>query len=152
MTGVQTCALPIYLKGLKIYFEQKKCLHLLKAQPSILKDIVNRTTVQRGYGVHMSEPIKVQAEIYLRDWLLEKKGDGEDGNDKLNLHSILSIPLLKELIAYDKDGNFDRAIAFMLCILHTHENYHIDLEAQYDYGLGDKFWRTSHFKKRKVNF
>ncbi len=76
----------------------------------------------------------------------------EDGNDKLNLHSILSIPLLKELIAYDKDGNFDRAIAFMLCILHSHENYNIDLEAQFDYGMGDKFWRTSHFKRRKVRF
>tara|TARA_R110000787_G_scaffold153516_4_gene267437 strand:+ start:7872 stop:9890 length:2019 start_codon:yes stop_codon:yes gene_type:complete len=140
------------LKGLKIYFEQRKCLHLLKAQPSILKDIVNRSTVSRGYGVHMSQPIKIQAEIYLRDWLLEKRADGEDGNDKLNLHSILSLPLLKELISYDKEGNFDRAIAFMLCILHTHENYHIDLEAQFDHGLGDKFWRTNHFKRRKATF
>tara|TARA_R110002050_G_scaffold116946_1_gene233604 strand:- start:30891 stop:32906 length:2016 start_codon:yes stop_codon:yes gene_type:complete len=139
------------LKGLKIYFEQKKCLHLLKAQPGILKDIVNRSTVARGYGVHMSEPIKVQAEIYLRDWLLEKRADTDEG-DQLNLHSILSIPLLKELIAYDKNGNFDRAIAFMLCILHSHENYQIDLEAQFDYGVGDKFWRTSHFKKRKMSF
>ena len=114
-----------------------------------MKDIVNRSTVSRGYGVHMSEPIKIQAEIYLRDWLLEKRADTDEG-DKLNLHSILSIPLLKELISYDKQGNFDRAIAFMLCILHSHENYHIDLESQFDYGQSDKFWRTNHFKKRKV--
>jgi len=40
----------------------------------------------------------------------------------------------------------------MLCILHTHENYNIDLESQFDYGLKDKFWRTSLFKKRKVRF
>ena len=50
------------------------------------------------------------------------------------------------------EGNFSLATTFMLCILHSHENYHIDLEAQFDYGLGDKFWRTSHFKKRKVRF
>jgi len=83
--------------------------------------------------------------------VIRKRADTDKG-DKLNLHSILSIPLLKELIAYDKDGNFDRAISFMLCILHSHENYNIDLEAQFDYGMGDKFWRTSLFKRRKVGF
>tara|TARA_B100001094_G_scaffold332806_1_gene406614 strand:+ start:468 stop:2483 length:2016 start_codon:yes stop_codon:yes gene_type:complete len=140
------------LKGLKIYFEQKKSLHLLKEQPNILKDIVNRTTVSRGYGVHMSEPIKVQCELYLRDWLLEKRADGQ-GGDQLNLHTIYSIPLIQELIAYDhKEGNFDRAISFMLCVLHSHENYNVDLEGKYDFNMGDKFWSSSLFKKRKKSF
>jgi hypothetical protein len=97
----------------------------LKEQPGIIKNIVANSKTHRGYGIHMSEPIKRQAEIYLRDWLLEKRGDGEDGEHKLNLHSIYSIPLLKELIAYTKDGNFDRVIAMMLCMLHSHENYNV---------------------------
>ena len=139
------------LKGLKIYFEQKKSLHLLKEQPSILKDIVKTSAVQRGYGIHMSEPIKRQAEIYLRDWLLEKRGDGENDEGILNLHRIYSVPLIKELISYNKDGNFDRAIALMLCILHSHENYKIDLDDKFSEELTDPFWRKNLFQKRRSN-
>lgn len=119
------------LKGLKIYFEQKKCLNLLKEQPTILSDIIKNSKVSRGYGIHMTAGIKSQAEIYLRDWLLEERGEDADGNKILNLHTIYSIPLIQELIAYDpKQGNFDRAIAFMCTILHSHENHKIIVEHQ----------------------
>jgi hypothetical protein len=118
------------LKGFKIYLEQKKSLHLLKEQPGIIKDIVKSSTTNRGYGIHMSEPIKRQAEIYLRDWLLTKKADTEGENTKYNLHSIYSIPLLQELIAYTVKGNYDRVIAFMLCILHEHENFNITVKKE----------------------
>ena len=130
------------IKGLKIYFEQKKCLHLLKEQPKILKDIVKDSTTQRGYGIHMSEPIKRQCEIYIRDWLLTKKCDS-DGveTEQLNLHSIYSIPLLQELIAYDsKQGNFDRVISFALCILHENENYHVRVDSAKEKKFKEAFW------------
>jgi len=122
------------VKGLKIYFEQKKCLHLLKEQPSIIADLVKNSKVQRGYGIHMTTGIKTQSEIYLRDWLLEERGEKEDGSKILNLHTIYSIPLLQELIAYDsKHGNFDRAISFMVTILHSHENHKIKVQAQFSH-------------------
>ena len=121
------------VKGLKIYFEQKKCLHLLKEQPSIIADLVKKSKVQRGYGIHMTSGIKTQAEIYLRDWLLEPKGEDENGKPVLNLHGINSIPLLQELIAYDSNqGNFDRAIALMVTILHSHENHKIQVTSQHN--------------------
>ncbi len=120
------------LKGLKIYFEQKKCLHLLKPQPSILSDIIKNSKVNRGYGIHMTAGIKAQGEIYVRDWLLEERGDGPNGEKLLNLHTILSIPLLQELIAYDpKHGKFDRAVSFMCTILHSHENHKIQVEESF---------------------
>ena len=120
------------LKGLKIYFEQKKCLHLLKEQPTILSDIIKNSKVARGYGVHMTSGIKTQCEIYLRDWLLEERATDSDGNKILNLHTIYSIPLIQELIAYDsKHGNFDRAISFMCTILHSHENHRVVVEHEY---------------------
>ena len=119
------------VKGLRIYFEQKKCLHLLKEQPTIIADMVKKSRVQRGYGIHMTAGIKTQCEIYLRDWLLEERGENEDGTKILNLHSIYSIPLLQELISYDsKHGNFDRAISFMVTILHSHENHKVRVTAQ----------------------
>lgn len=116
------------LKGFKIYMEQTNNLHLLKQQPKILKDIVESSTVRRGYGIHMSTPIKAQCELYVRDWLLEKRADLEGDKEILGLQTILSIPLLKELIAYTRDGNFDRVIAFMLTLLHEQENYKVMVE------------------------
>jgi hypothetical protein len=142
------------LSGLKTYFQQKKSLGLLKEQPGIIKNIVANSKTHRGYGIHMSEPIKRQAEIYVRDWLLEKRSDGVDGEEKLNLHAIYSIPLLKELIAYTKDGNFDRVIAFMLCMLHSQENYNIRADAVSDAAQSKfNFFRNdrSYFKKRTRN-
>ena len=120
------------VKGLKIHFEQKKCLYLLKEQPSIIADLVKNSKVQRGYGIHMTAGIKTQSEIYLRDWLLEPRGEKEDGTKLMNLHTIYSVPLLQELIAYDsKHGNFDRVISFMVTILHSHENHKIKVDAEY---------------------
>jgi hypothetical protein len=125
------------LKGFKGYFEQKNCLHYLYEQPSIIRDIVKDSKVQRGYGIHMSRGsngssgIKDTCELYLKDWLYTERDD-IDGNKILNLHTIKSIALLKELIAYDITGNFDRVIAFMLCILQTHELHRIHVEELLD--------------------
>ncbi len=121
------CLYENQLKGLKNYFLEKHCLHYLFEQPNnMIKDIIKDSKVQRGYGIHMNRGsqgatgIKDQCEIYLKQWLLEEKQD-INGTKILNLHTILSIPLLKELIAYDREGNYDRVIAFMLCILQAKE-------------------------------
>lgn len=123
------CLYENQLKGLKIYFEQKNSLHYLCEQPAIIKDIVKNSQVNRGYGIHMSEGIKDQCEIYLRQWLYDERDD-VNGIKILNLHTIKSIGLLKELIAYDRECNTDRVIAFMLCILQCKEMHKIHLQEQ----------------------
>jgi hypothetical protein len=95
---------------LKMHFDHMNSLYLLANTPTILKATRN-SSVDRTYGIHMTKSIKEELEIYTRDWLLTPAGDG-----KLNLHYIYSKPLLKELIAYNDDGNFDRVIALMLCV------------------------------------
>ncbi len=126
------CLYENQLKGLKTHFEQKNCLHYLCEQPGIIKDIVKDSKVQRGYGIHMNRGangangIKDQCEIYLRQWLYQERED-INGEKIFNLHTIKSIPLLKELIAYDREGNFDRVIAFMLCILQAKEMHRIHI-------------------------
>lgn len=99
------------VNNLKEYFETKNSLHLLAKSPVILKSTISGHLVNQ-YGLRMSKQIKDELEIYLRDWLLEQVN--EEG--LLNLHFIYSKPLLKELIQYNEDGNFDRAIALMLTI------------------------------------
>lgn len=106
--------------GIKRYFETKRCNYLLHTQPNIIKAISPSSNVNRGYGIHMTKPIKVELEIMTRDWL---KTELEPGI--MQLTKINSIPLLKELIAYDGDRNTDRAIAFMLCILQDTEMHQI---------------------------
>ncbi len=95
---------------LKMHFDHKHTLYLLSSTPTILKATAN-SNVNRTYGIHMTTQIKEELEIYARDWLLTVVE-----GDKLNLHFIYSKPLLKELISYNDTGNFDRVIAFMLCI------------------------------------
>lgn len=121
------------LKNMKGYFEQKNSLHYMWEQPQIIKDIVRDSKVSRGYGIHMqrgqngASGIKDQCEQYLKDWLYTEREE-IDGKKILNLHTIKSIALLKELIAYDIEGNYDRVVAFMLCILQTKELHKIHLD------------------------
>ena len=107
---------------LKMHFEHKNSLHLLARTPTILKS-TEGSKVQRQYGINMTAQIKDELEIYTRDWLLQDAGNG-----KLNLHKIYSIPLIQELIYYNRVGNYDRVIAFMLTICHKLMNHHIKIE------------------------
>lgn len=109
--------------GIKKYFETKYCTHLLHTQPNIIRSISPNSNVQRGYGIHMTKPIKAELEIMVRDWLKEETEPGI-----MQLTKILSIPLLKELIAYDGERNTDRFIAFALCILQDVEMFRIKAE------------------------
>ena len=144
------CLYENQLKGLKTYFEQKNCVHYLYEQPQIIKDIIKDSRVNRGYGIHMNRGtggatgIKDQCELYLRKWIYEEREI--DGQKLLNLYTIKSIPLLKELIAYDRDGNFDRVIAVMLCILQTHELHKIIIESE----LSKPMWDVEPFFKKKL--
>lgn len=108
--------------GLFAHFTTKHCEHLLADQPDIIKDIIKNSTVQRKKGIHMAVGIKDWAELKTRDWLNEEYEPG-----KKNLTKILSEPLLEELISYNREGNFDRVIAFMLVMVYKEEmhNSHV---------------------------
>lgn len=127
------CLYENMLKGFKGYFEQKNCLHYLYEQPGIIRDIVKDSKVQRGYGIHMqrgnngSSGIKDTCELYLKDWLYTERED-IDGKKIFNFHTIKSIALLKELLAYDVEGNYDRAIAAMITILLTKDLHRIHVD------------------------
>jgi len=125
------CLYENQLKGFKNYMAAKNSLQYLWEQPDhMIKDMIKDSKVQRGYGCHMnrgsggSSGIKDMCELYLKDWLYTEKED-INGIKKFNFHYIKSIALLKELIAYDIEGNYDRVIALMLCILQTKELHKI---------------------------
>lgn len=110
-------------KGIFQYFQKQHCEFLLADQPDIINDIIQNSTVQRRKGIHMNTAIKDWAEGRVRDWLIEDRGEG-----KLNLHTILSEPLLEELINYNDTGNFDRVIALMMVMIYKEELHNIKVK------------------------
>lgn len=98
------------IQGFKTHMQNRNCLHLLAKEPTALKK--NKAeAVANVYGWNTNSN-KDELEFYLRDWLFSDAGDG-----KLNLHHIYSVPLLKELEAYNDVGNFDRVISAALLIV-----------------------------------
>jgi hypothetical protein len=117
--------------GLFAHFATKHSEHLLADQPDIIKDIIKDSKVQRKKGIHMAVGIKDWAELKARDWLNEEYEPG-----KKNLTKILSEALLEELISYNRDGNFDRVIAFMLVMVYKEElhNRHVKQTKEEEHG------------------
>lgn len=136
--------------GIKAYFETKNCLHLLHRQPAIIKSISPNSKVDRTFGTHMTAQIKDAIEIMTRDWLKTELSPGV-----LQLTKIYSIPLLKELIGYNKDGNFDRVIAFMLVIMQDLEMHKIVVEEEVQEVAEDTFFTKklfTNFTTKVVNY
>lgn len=115
--------------GIFTYFNNKHCSYLLADQPDIIRDIVGATKVNRSKGCHMTKEIKLWAEGALKEWLEEDIGDG-----KKRLNTILSEPLLQELIKYNNKGNFDRVMALFQLMIYREQLYneqvkqHTDIE------------------------
>lgn len=99
----------------KAYFERRKKLNLLALQPdSVISAAIKNSKVSRVYGIHMNEKLKDAGEKYIKQWLLEERDVDENGKVILNLHTIYDPALLEELILYNRKGNFDRVMSFMM--------------------------------------
>ncbi len=131
---IQSCLYENEKVGIKSYLENNNSLYLLAPTPGILKSNTT-SSVKRQLGQHMSTNVKDECEIFLRDWLIASSGDG-----KLNLHRIKSKPLLRELINYNKVGNFDRVIALMLCIVQLTQMHKIVIQEAKEEAKEDPFF------------
>lgn len=134
------------VKGMHTYFKHKNSEFLLADTPTFLKDVTkvkDSVSLSRGKGIHMPKQIKDFLEGKTRDWMLEEVSDG-----KLNLHMIYSIPLLRELIAYDGEINTDRVIAFFLCIAQNIEMQNVHVRKKEDYIKDNDFFARVHFRDK----
>lgn len=133
-------------KGFYTYAVNHNLDYLLFEQPSIIKDIVPDSKVNRAKGIHMSKPLKTFGETMIKNWLEEELEPG-----LLQLRKIRSVPLLKELIAYNREGNFDRVMAFMMCMyaIKEHEKLVATQQEEYVPIQNSKFFNKGLFKKGK---
>lgn len=135
----------------KNYFRRIKRLNQLAAQPdAVISKNVKSSTVARIYGIHMVDQIKDGGEKYIKDWLLEVRDHDENGNSIYNLETIYSIGLLEELIKYNRKGNFDRVMAFMMCMFQVQEDeLGKEYEGKEDASLKDVIRVLDNFYKRR---
>lgn len=109
--------------GVAAYFRNRHCDYLLADQPDIIKSITNNTTVNRSKGCHMTKEIKLWCEGKLKEWLEEDIGEG-----KMRLTTILSEPLLEELIQYNDKGNFDRVMSMFQLMIYREQLYNTQVK------------------------
>jgi hypothetical protein len=66
-------------------------------------------------------------------------------------HKIRCIPLIKELIMYNPDGNFDRVMALMLCLYQKEEirKYEVQIVEKTKTFLDSDFFQTGIVNKRQ---
>lgn len=108
--------------GVVSYAKRKKKLKWLQEEFEVLhnKDLSTKKKI-RGYGIHMNEGRKREAEIYVRDWLTEIVYLDENENPITVLDMIVFPALLKELLKYRKEGNFDRVSSLFVGQYYTRE-------------------------------
>ena len=148
-------------KGLFSYFSRMNCLYLLADSPEYLKDkelikyssIGNRT---KGYTATL--PVNNYANDRIREWLIKPhtiqvtadNGEGEEVT-VANLYKIKSRGLLKELILFNPDGNFDRIRALGALMLYREEKMILykgemkrDDTLEADYPGNDRFFTENY--------
>jgi len=108
------------LKGLYVYFTNKFSEHMLSLKPTILQDTNEQMKVgNRKYGFtaagNQSSSILKYGRQLIKEWL-EKRLSGTD--DTRLLYTIRSAGLVRELIDWHADGNYDRVSALIAVMIH----------------------------------
>lgn len=157
------CLYESNIKGCFSYFKQKNCLHLLADTPDYLtdKEVVKDGFNNTSKGVRATLPINNYANKLIQQWLLKtftKTEIKENGStvevEVMNLYNIKNRALLKELIGYNPEGNFDRIRALGLVMLYREEymvryqgNISREQEIPNNYVGNDKFFTDNYNSK-----
>lgn len=126
-------------KGIFSYFDKMHCLWMLADTPQYLKDrdiIKDIGCGNKSKGINATASVNNYANRLIREWLLKpvvtqkeltvKDDDGVETTKvfdvtEFNLYKIRSRALLKELILFNPDGNFDRIRALGIGMLYREE-------------------------------
>ena len=131
-------------KGMKTYFENKNSLYLLADTPHVIFNKVDDANIfSRGKGTPPTVNINAFGRELQKIWLLTPV---EPNSEILMLHTIKSIPLLKEYIYWNKDDNFDRISALGMLFILKEDYYKIRLSqesTEQDY-YEDDFWNRTY--------
>lgn len=104
------------LPGMFTYFEKHKCLYLLADTPYQLRNSdTYKTGSNTSKGINASQKVNSTARDYIKSWLLEKVSSNSETRV---LETIYSPALLRELIMWNPQGNFDRVSSLGMVLWH----------------------------------
>lgn len=95
----------------------KNLIHLLKEEPEFQyqKDLQKGGKGRkRGISIAANSNRRTNGVMFLRNWLLEKRGFDETGKQLLNLHYLYDVGIIRELLKYDGKRNADRVSALIV--------------------------------------
>ena len=107
-------------KVVRDYFIKNGGLFFMLKPPGsvVSKHISDSATLNRQTGHSMSsEEMKEIGEIYTKKWLLKKIGVKENGEPLRVLDKIPEEGLYRELLAYNRTGNYDRVSALFGAVI-----------------------------------
>jgi len=107
-------------KGFYGYLYNRNQLHLLVDEPEILKDkgISKANTFgNNSKGTYGSTPVILYGLQRAVDWMSAIAYGEEEGSEVTNLDKIRSIPLLKEIIAWNPNDNFDDVSSLIMLMI-----------------------------------
>lgn len=108
------------IKGMVSYFKNRYAEKLLASKPTILLDGTEGLKLgNRQYGFTASANVLKYGRQLIKEWLETHipTEEGEESSDKRQLHTIKSTGLLKELIDWHADGNFDRVSSLIALLI-----------------------------------
>ena len=106
-------------------------MHLLADQPdNVISKVIKDSKVSRIKGCHMNDRMKDAGEKFILRWLWTERGEKEDGSKVYNMDLLPSPGLIEELIAYHREGNFDRVMGFMQLMFFIEEAFEEELVKQ----------------------
>ena len=118
-------------KGLYKYFSQYNCLYLLSDNLDFLRERegpINTLRGNKAKGTLATGPIKNYYRTCIREWLTKpRKYIDDDGEEQVYTHlkELYSRALIKELILWNPDGNFDRHDALGMLMLLREEKLRV---------------------------
>lgn len=107
-------------KGLYTYYDQKNSTHLLCDTPESLKDVADITISKIGNkrkGTYASKPINAYGLRLILDWLTSPAYGEDEHSEIMNLHTLRNEGLIRELMNFNTDGNFDRVSAMIMVMI-----------------------------------
>lgn len=150
-------------KGLFSHFSTRNSLYLLTEVLDFLKEkqMMKSGIGNKSRGTNASPAINAYARSRLRSWLLSpvpiiQNIDGEDKEVMVpRLFTVRNRALLKELINYNSEGNFDRISAMgMLMLLREDKmiKYQGDISKEKQEKANNNYYGNDLFFKRNYDF
>lgn len=142
-------------KGIFDYFDSKNCGYLIMDEPNIARETLDDITIRvntsrRKRGTTPGKGINMFARGLFAKWLLESTNNPEK-LEELQIHKLRCLPLIREAILWNTDGNFDRisAVGMLMIAFNDKEKYNVESTEDYKTLSKDPWFLRNSLKRLK---